>query len=176
MRPDLIADLFEKEESYWWPVSKREMVFSLLRDTGIKQDRGPVHFAVDIGCGPGFTAKLFEPNWRIVAVDVSMDALTSCQRRGLTRLSQVDVRGFSLPFRTGSFDLVLALDVIEHVEDDLRALSECRRILKDGGLLIVTVPAFMALWSPWDEALGHKRRYTAGSPKQPNKPPYRLSG
>jgi ubiquinone/menaquinone biosynthesis C-methylase UbiE len=56
---------------------------------------------------------------------------------------------------------VLALDVIEHVEDDCQALAECRRILKVGGLLIVTVPAFMALWSPWDESLGHKRRYTA---------------
>jgi SAM-dependent methyltransferase len=55
---------------------------------------------------------------------------------------------------------VLALDVIEHIENDVHALAECRRILKQGGLLIVTVPAFMLLWSPWDDALGHKRRYT----------------
>ena len=56
--------------------------------------------------------------------------------------------------------MVLALDVIEHIEDDLRTLTECCRILKGGGSLIVTVPAFMMLWSPWDDALGHRRRYT----------------
>jgi len=70
------------------------------------------------------------------------------------------VTRFSLPFKTGSFDLVLALDVIEHVEDDVHALTECHRILRTGGFLVVTVPAFMSLWSPWDESLGHKRRYT----------------
>jgi SAM-dependent methyltransferase len=67
----------------------------------------------------------------------------------------------SLPFKNNSFDLVLALDVIEHIDDDVHALTECRRILRPGGLIIVTVPAFMWLWSPWDEALGHRRRYTA---------------
>jgi len=137
------------------------MVFSLLGDTVPKQDEGAACFAVDIGCGAGFTAKLFEPNWGMVGVDVSRDALRFCQRRGLTRLCQVDMTRFSLPFKTSSFNLVLALDVIEHIDDDIHALKECQRILKDRGLLIVTVPAFMSLWSPWDEALGHKRRYDA---------------
>jgi SAM-dependent methyltransferase len=73
----------------------------------------------------------------------------------------MDTEGFSLPFKADAFDLVLALDVIEHLEDDTEALKECQRILRSGGHLVVTVPAFMVLWSPWDEALGHRRRYTA---------------
>jgi SAM-dependent methyltransferase len=52
------------------------------------------------------------------------------------------------------------LDVIEHIDNDVHALTECKRILRQGGILIITVPAFMVLWSPWDEALCHKRRYT----------------
>lgn len=161
MRPDLITDLFEKEATYWWNVSKREMVLSLLRSVQFPKGQREPGLAVDLGCGAGYAATVFESNWRVVGVDVSRNALQLCKRRGLKRLCQVDMTHFSLPFKTGSLDLLLALDVIEHVEDDIHALAECRRILKDGGLLIVTVPAFMALWSPWDEALGHRRRYAA---------------
>ena len=161
MRPDLIADLYEKEQNYWWNISKREMVLSLVHDMSLKENQKGMGVGVDIGCGGGYTAKVFESNCRMVGVDVSGAALQFCQGRGLRRLCQVDMTAFSLPFKSDSFDLVLALDVIEHVDDDIHALTECRRILKAGGLLIVTVPAFMVLWSPWDEALGHRRRYTA---------------
>ena len=161
MRPDLITDLFEKEESYWWNVSKREMVLALVNKTRTRQDLERMGVGVDIGCGTGYTAKVFESNWRMVGADVSRNALQLCKSRGLRRLCQVDMTDFSLPFKTGSVDLVLALDVVEHVEDDRHALNECYRILKKGGALMITVPAFMALWSPWDESLGHKRRYTA---------------
>lgn len=160
MRRDLITDLFEKEEGYWWNLSKREMVLSLARDRRTTKP-GTMGLGVDIGCGAGFTTKAFESNWHMVGIDLFGDFLQFCRQRGLRRLCQVDMTQFSLPFKEGSFDLALALDVIEHVEDDMHALTECHRILKTGGLLIVTVPAFMALWSPWDEALGHKRRYTA---------------
>jgi SAM-dependent methyltransferase len=162
MRPDLITDLFEKEGSYWWNISKREMVLSLVNKTMTRQNPGTMGVGVDIGCGGGYTTKIFESSWWMIGADTSRNALRLCKSRGLRYLCQADMTDFSLPFKTSSVDLVLALDVIEHVEDDIRALAECHRILKSGGLLIVTVPAFMALWSPWDESLGHKRRYTAG--------------
>lgn len=160
VRPDLITNLFEKEATYWWNVSKRELVFSLLEGIGFwaKTNRG---FAVDIGCGGGYMVKVLEPHCPTIGVDVSSDALLLCRTRNLSRLCQVDMATLSLPFKNNSFDLVLALDVIEHIDDDVHALTECRRILRPGGLIIVTVPAFMWLWSPWDEALGHRRRYTA---------------
>lgn len=161
MRLDLIKDLFEKEATYWWSVAKREMVLSLLASMGFLKGQRGLGFAADIGCGGGYTAKLLESHWRTVGIDISRDSLQLCQSRGLRRLCQVGMTHLSLPFKTDSFDLVLALDVIEHAEDDIHALTECHRIMKVGGLLVVTVPAFMALWSPWDEALGHRRRYTA---------------
>lgn len=161
MRPDLFTDLFDKEGSYWWNVSKRDMVLALARQVAAPGDPAGAGIGVDLGCGAGYTTKVFESGWRMVGADVSEDALRLCRSRALQRLCRVDMTNFSLPFKTASVDLVLALDVVEHVEDDLHALSECRRILKKGGALVVTVPAFMALWSPWDESLGHKRRYTA---------------
>ena len=161
MRPDLFTDLFDKEGSYWWNVSKREMVLALVEQATARKDPAPTAFGIDLGCGAGYTTKVFESGWRMVGADVSEDALRLCRSREIGRLCRVDMTNFSLPFKTGSVDLVLALDVVEHVEDDLHALSECYRILKKGGALMITVPAFMALWSPWDKSLGHKRRYTA---------------
>ena len=161
MRKDLITDLFEKEETYWWNLSKREMVFGLLKSLGCLKEGKKDAIGADIGCGAGYTAKVFESRYRMVGVDVSRDALQLCRGRGLKRLCQMETDKFALPFKSDTFDLVLVLDVIEHLDDDTQALMECRRILRNGGRLIVTVPAFRALWSPWDEALGHRRRYTA---------------
>jgi len=64
-----------------------------------------------------------------------------------------------LPFGPGAFDVVLALDAFEHFDDDVAAMRETFRVLRPGGLLVATVPAFMALWSPHDVAYHHKRRY-----------------
>ncbi|HEU4344190.1 MAG TPA: class I SAM-dependent methyltransferase [Candidatus Binatia bacterium] len=162
MRADLYRDLYEKETAYWWHVCKRETVLSLLRSTA-PTARRLNRRGLDIGCGTGYTASVLDSEWHMTGIDLSPESLDLCHKRGLNRLCRVDLTHFVLPFKTASMDLVLALDVIEHIEDDSRALAECNRILKEGGLLIVTVPAYMALWSPWDEALGHKRRYTTST-------------
>jgi SAM-dependent methyltransferase len=65
----------------------------------------------------------------------------------------------ALPVRSNAAAVVTALDVLEHVDDDARALSELIRITQPGGLVVLHVPAFELLWSDWDRALGHKRRY-----------------
>jgi SAM-dependent methyltransferase len=65
----------------------------------------------------------------------------------------------SLPFEDGAFDLVCAFDVIEHVESDLRAFTELSRVLKKDGVLIFSVPLHAGLWSPFDDFVGHLRRY-----------------
>lgn len=65
----------------------------------------------------------------------------------------------SIPFKDGFFDEVVAFDVLEHIEDDGKAVQEIRRVLKDNGSLIFTVPAFNFLFSSHDRALNHFRRY-----------------
>jgi SAM-dependent methyltransferase len=66
-----------------------------------------------------------------------------------------------LPFEADRFDLIVATDVIEHLDDDRLALAELGRVAAPGGRLVITVPAYAWLWSRHDESLHHKRRYTA---------------
>ncbi len=71
-----------------------------------------------------------------------------------------------LPFPDNSFSIVTALDVIEHLDDDYLAIEELYRILRPGGLLVISVPAYPVLWTYWDDILGHRRRYTTGSMRE----------
>jgi SAM-dependent methyltransferase len=94
---------------------------------------------------------------RIIGVDQSPEAIRFCAEKGLGEVQLGDV--CALPFGDRRFDLVLATDIIEHVEDDLSALRELRRVLKPGRHLLLTVPAFSLLWGVEDEVSHHKRRY-----------------
>jgi SAM-dependent methyltransferase len=92
-------------------------------------------------------------------VDIDEEAIGYCRERGLTevRLGSAE----TLPFQDGSFDLVTALDVVEHLDDDEAALREMRRVLRPGGNLLLTVPAHPFLWGDQDEVNQHRRRYVA---------------
>ena len=92
-------------------------------------------------------------------VDIDEEAIGYCRDRGLqnVRLGEAS----SLPFGDGSFDLVTALDVVEHLDDDVAAFREMKRVLRPGGQILVTVPAHRFLWGDQDEVNMHKRRYNA---------------
>jgi SAM-dependent methyltransferase len=98
------------------------------------------------------------PRFRALGLDPSADALELCRARGVERLARGSAT--EIPLRDASVDAVLALDIVEHIEDDRRALGEMARVLRPGGVAVITVPAFPFLWSAHDEALHHKRRYT----------------
>ena len=89
-------------------------------------------------------------------VDISAPALAKLHERGArVALGQVS----SLPFADGAFDLVCALDIVEHVDDEDGALSELSRVTKSGGTLLVSTPLHPHLWNAFDDFVGHKRRY-----------------
>lgn len=118
---------------------------------------------LDIGCGSGgMTAELLRRGCDVVSQDVS-EAMVAMCRRHLDRegLSSRGVRlgGVGEIEETAAFDTVIALDVIEHIEDDRRALEVMRRALKATGRLILSVPALSRLYGPKDEQIGHYRRY-----------------
>jgi SAM-dependent methyltransferase len=92
-----------------------------------------------------------------VGLDNSHEAIRYCAEKGLGKVEYGDL--CALPFENGRFDLVLATDVIEHVDDDGKALTEVARVLKPGGTAVITVPAFQSLWGVADEVGHHKRRY-----------------
>jgi SAM-dependent methyltransferase len=89
-------------------------------------------------------------------VDISEPALTKLRRcGGKVALAEVT----ALPFADEAFDLVCALDIVEHVEDDDGALSELSRVLRPNGTLLLSIPLHAARWTPFDDFVGHKRRY-----------------
>jgi SAM-dependent methyltransferase len=91
-------------------------------------------------------------------VDVSVEALDFCRARGL---QQVKIGAAeALPYAGNSLDLVTALDVVEHLDDDVAGLKEMKRVLRPGGELVLFVPAFMFLWGVQDDISNHRRRYT----------------
>ena len=89
-------------------------------------------------------------------VDISQPALVKLRERGAqVVLGQVT----TLPFADGAFDLVCALDIIEHVDDEDGALSELARVAATGATVLISAPLHPALWTSFDDFVGHKRRY-----------------
>jgi SAM-dependent methyltransferase len=106
---------------------------------------------------PGLRPRL--PLQNTEFVDISEPALAKLRGRGASvTLSQVT----SLPFASNSFDLVCALDIVEHVDDDDGALSEICRVAKPGAILLLSVPLHPDRWTPFDDFVGHRRRYEPG--------------
>lgn len=104
--------------------------------------------------GPGLRPRL--PILGTQFVDISMPALAKLRELGASVvLSHVT----SLPFPDAAFDLVCALDIVEHVDDDDGALSELSRVVKTGGAVLISTPLYPALWTSFDDFVGHKRRY-----------------
>jgi ubiquinone/menaquinone biosynthesis C-methylase UbiE len=152
---DVMAD---NAPTHWWYEARRALIGELLAH------RVPVgSVAVDVGCGTGeVMAVLAEAGARtVVGTDLSPRALGYASS-GRGRGSLVASRAERLPFPAACVDVLVSLEVIEHLDSDLAALVEYRRVLRPGGTLLVTVPAYESLWSDHDEWAGHRRRYGAG--------------
>ena len=149
-------EMYRLESSYWWYVARRALAVDLLSDEIAGKSSVRV---LDVGCGTGANVSAFEALAPTVGIDASMDALHFCQSRGIRSVALSPVE--ELPFRRGSFNIVTALDMLEHTDDDLHALREIHRVTAQDGLVLITVPAYGFLWSEHDEALKHRRRYTA---------------
>jgi SAM-dependent methyltransferase len=158
MEPREYERMYHCEDTYWWFQGRLHMILALL-ESGMRRQPRPGR-TLDVGCGTGLMLQKLA-RWRPTGIDVSLLALGYSRKRGLQNLVQGDIT--RLPFADGSMDLLLALDVMEHVERDDLMIREFRRVLRPGGWLMATVPAHPWLWSDHDRALHHHRRYTKGS-------------
>lgn len=159
MRPEEYERMYSLENTYWWFQGRKRIVFELLqRHTPLSDGKLTV---LDAGCGTGLVLEALRSYTRPVGIDFSMLAMAYCARRGIRRLACARVE--ALPFGDEAFDLLLALDLFEHIDDDAALLRELWRVCRPGGYLLITVPAYRFLWSEHDEALYHKRRYTRTS-------------
>ncbi len=145
----------EREQTYWWHVGRLKILDSYVGR--YCSDRSNVKL-LNVGCGTGGTLPMLEKYGTVDNVDTAAAAIKYMKRRGYTRVTKVD--GSKLPFRPASYDIVAAFDVLEHISDDVDALREWSRVLKPGGRILLSVPAYQWLWSMHDVSLHHKRRYT----------------
>jgi ubiquinone/menaquinone biosynthesis C-methylase UbiE len=152
---DEYTKMFQLEDHYWWYVGRRHLALSLLH--GELNRSGPKPKVIDLGCGTGVVLRELKSWAEPIGLDMSEIALRYCAERGLDNLVQAD--GAQMPIGPASMDAVIGLDIFEHIEDDQAAFQEVFRVLKPGGVLVLSVPAFQSLWGPHDIALMHFRRY-----------------
>ena len=152
MDESMFAEFARVERTHWWFRARRDIVLGVLA-----RHLDPGARILDVGCGTGFFLEAAGGRYEAWGVDPSSTAVRLCRERGLPKV--VEGTAESLPV-DGDFDGVLFLDVLEHLDDDIAALAEARRHLRPGGIVLATVPAYMALWSNHDVVNHHRRRYT----------------
>lgn len=154
MEKELLEKIAEVEENHWWYVARGKLVESLISSL-------PRNIKIlDVGAGTGINFPIFSKLGDVVGLEPWDKAREIAKNKGFTNI--VNGRAEKIPFPNGSFDLLVALDVLEHLPDDVKALKEFHRVLKRKGCLVVTVPAFSFLWSEHDNLNKHFRRYSRG--------------
>ena len=148
--------MFRVEQAHWWYTGRRKILAGFVEQICREvTDRRPR--ILDVGCGTGANLLMLSEYGEAEGVDISEDALAFCRERGLDKVRLG--AGEKLPYEDGTFDLVTAFDVVEHMDDDLAGLREMRRVLRPGGRALLFVPTFMFLWGLQDDVSNHRRRY-----------------
>jgi SAM-dependent methyltransferase len=152
----LMQAMLEVDEHHWWYRGRRAIIAAELTNLPLRE---PARI-LDAGCGSGRTLIDLQRSGEVHGIELSEEAAAVARDRGPfdVRVGRVE----QLPWEDGTFELITCLDVIEHLPDDVAALRELRRVSRPGGWLLVTVPAYPALWSQHDTANHHYRRYRRG--------------
>ncbi len=138
--------------AHWWFAGRRKIIFDQLR-----RFVSGGNVLVEVGCGTGYTIGQVPGFRKKIGIEKSTEALRYFRSREAVSMIQGEIP--ELPLKEKSADVVMALDVLEHIDDDFAASRSLGKICKKGGFLLVTVPAFQFLWSGEDVISMHKRRY-----------------
>lgn len=156
MNAEEYANMERQEDTHWYYAGKRDIARGWLLRVG--PPRAP-DVLLDCGAGTGRFAREMEADCRVMVLDDHEESLRLL--RAKFRADQIlSLAGDRVPLPDASLDYVTALDVLEHTPDDWAVVDGFHRLLKPGGVALVTVPAGMALWGDWDVALHHYRRYS----------------
>ncbi len=151
----IFDEMFRMERQHWWFAARRKIILHLLQK--YLHTKAPVVY--DVGCGCGMMIyELIARGWRCMGMDSDDAALEYCRMRGSPAIQGSLSEQMPLPGQ--SADAVLLLDVLEHVDDDKKAFAAAVELLRPGGIIICTVPAYKWLWTKRDEFHHHKRRYS----------------
>ena len=161
MDRDYEQQTFQAEDRHWWYRGRRTVLDRVIDELGFDATAASRPRILDAGCGSGRNMIELARRGAVTAIELSPPSVEKARERGCGEVVEGSV--LEMPFADDSFELAVSLDVIEHLEDDLGALRELRRVVAPGGALLVTVPAYQWLWSGHDEINHHQRRYTRRS-------------
>lgn len=148
------------EDKHWWFVARRKILEKVICRLNLPKNAQ----ILEAGCGTGGNLQMLSCYGEVSAMELDEIACQLANQRQVTKVKRGSLPD-NIPFNS-DYDLILILDVIEHLNDDLSALEALYYKLKPGGYLLVTVPAYMFLWSEHDEINHHKRRYRLKALKQ----------
>ncbi|WGK70338.1 class I SAM-dependent methyltransferase [Candidatus Haliotispira prima] len=147
--------MHDHEDSHWWFSARRKIIQKIL-DRYFQDDNG--NSVLEVGCGSGGNLRILSQYGNISALEYDDESRNLANNRKICTVKKGKLPQ-NIPFDT-NFDLICALDVIEHIDDDLATVRALSSKLNPNGKLLITVPAYMFLWSGHDVANHHKRRYT----------------
>ena len=155
MKENFEKKYHDVESDHWWFKSRRKYLIDLFKN--IPKDSK----ILDIGCSSGIFLKDlenvgFNPN-NLFGIDISEKAILNSKENGLLNTFVMDAQNITL---NETFNVIVASDCLEHLENETKALKNWKNLLKKEGKMYVFVPAFMSLWSYHDEVNMHFRRYT----------------
>jgi len=156
MNIEMYRIFFNIQKQHWWFVTKKGIILDAIAGHVQLQKDNTV---LDIGCGSGLMLNALDELANTSGMDMSNEAIQFSKEIFKGSIKQGSLPD-NVPFTNESFDLITALDVIEHIDEDIKSLEAIRYLLKPSGKAIITVPAYMFLWSSFDEMNEHKRRYT----------------
>ncbi|MGA9364079.1 MAG: class I SAM-dependent methyltransferase [Bacteroidota bacterium] len=155
MREEIYYQMLKEDDTIWRSVATRKMLLTFWKKYRTPKNNYRVF---ELGPGGGATLRFFEKFGKVYGLDTSEIAVQYCRERGISNV--ILNGGSTLPLKDNSFDLCLAVDVIEHIKDDQQAMNELYRVCTHGGIVLTVIPAFQFLWSDRDVRLGHYKRYT----------------
>ncbi|HTY55038.1 MAG TPA: class I SAM-dependent methyltransferase [Candidatus Binataceae bacterium] len=157
MDREIYIRMAEVEDDHWWFSGRRIILDSMLARTDLPKDAA----ILEAGCGTGGNLRMLSRRGSVCAMELDQQACEFARSRAVADVARGKLPD-QIPFGNRNFDVVLLIDVLEHLDDDGAALGALRERIKPGGILLATVPAFQLLWSPHDVAHHHRRRYRAG--------------
>lgn len=155
MDPGYYTKYYHFERSHWW-FTVRAGIISAIITTRVHPK--PESLILNVGAATGASSEWLRKFGTVVSLESDREVCRFVREELKMEITEGSVN--QLPFPDEHFDMVCALDVLEHVEEDGAAMQELHRVLKTGGALLVTVPAFRFLWSRHDLVNHHKRRYS----------------
>ena len=149
------------EDRHWWFLGRRRIVRTIIE----KLQPGRDLSIIDVGCGTGGNLSMLADFGTVVGSEFDAEAAATAADRGVAEIVRSGLPN-RMPFADGQFHLVTLLDVLEHIDEDQASLATLVNLLRPGGHLVVTVPAFQFLWGQHDVEHHHRRRYRARQLRQ----------